>query len=442
MSLKRQSVRWWRPGTAEGVDRRPVVVGLIGTTLVWYDFFLYVGASVVVFRHQFFAYSAPLAGVLSGIGLYGAGLVARPLGGLLFGHLGDRFGRRVAVVATLLLTGASTAAIGVLPTYGQIGVGAPLLLVALRLLQGIGLGGAWGSVAVMSLEATPPERRGWVSSWTQVGAPAGNLLAFGVVVAVSGLMTPGEFLAWGWRVPFLLSGLLVAAGLWARVRIAETRPFEALVATGSRAERPVAVLVRGHRNELVTAAALALGADVVLFALSFGYVITALNVAGLSPAPLVLLTVLAPLCLIALIPFFGALSDRWGRWRVCTVGTAATALWAAVLPLLFRTGSLPVLAVGCLPALIAFAAMYAPQAALIAELFPSGVRLSGTAAGYQLAGLLGGTLAVSLAGHGPAWARAPLTVPLYAVAALVVSGATLLIARSPREAISPKGIGT
>ncbi|MFI9240733.1 MFS transporter [Streptomyces sp. NPDC053079] len=372
MSLKRHSVRWRCPGTAEGAGRRSIVVGLIGTTLVWYDFFLYVGASVVVFRHQFFAPSAPLTGVLPGIGLYGAGLVARPLGGLFFGHLGERFGRRVAVVATLLLTGASTAAIGVLPTYGQIGVGAPLLLVALRLLQGLGLGGARGSAAVMSWEATPPERRGWVSSWAQIGAPAGNLLAFGVVAAVSGLMTPGEFLAWGWRVPFLFSGLLVAAGLWARVRIAETGPFEALVSTGSRAERPVAVLVRGHRTELVTAAALA-------------------------------------------------------------------------LPLLFRTGSLPVLAVGCLAALIAFAAMYAPQAGLIAELFPSRVRLSGTAAGYQLAGLLGGALAVSLAGHGPAWARAPLTVPLYAVAALVVSGATLLIARSPREAISaisPKGIGT
>ncbi|KNB50840.1 MFS transporter [Streptomyces caatingaensis] len=408
---------------------------MIGTTLVWYDFFLYVGASVVVFKHQFFPYLAPLSGVLTGIGLYGAGLVARPLGGLLFGHVGDRFGRRVAVTTTLLLTGAATGLIGLLPSYRQIGIAAPLLLVALRMAQGLGLGGAWGSAVVISLESAPPGRRGWVTSWAQIGAPAGNLLAFGVTAAVTACMTPAEFLAWGWRLPFLVSAVLVAVGLWARVRIAETRPFRQLSMTGSRPRLPVLTLVTRHRSELMTAAALALGMDVALFTFSFGYVLNALNVTGLSVVPLLCFTVLAPLALITLIPVFGALSDRWGRRRVCLAGTAVTALWAATFPALFRTGSLPALAVVCLPALLAFAAALAPQTALIAELFPSRVRLSGAAIGHQLAGLLGGVLALFLAEQVTGWGRAPLAVPLCTAGALTLSGAVLLIAhRSPREA--------
>lgn len=422
---------------ASGDVRRSVVVSLIGTTLVWYDFFLYVSASVLVFHHRFFPYLTPFAGTLTSVGLYGAGLVARPVGGVLFGHLGDRYGRRPVLVATLVLTGASTGLIGVLPAYDRIGLAAPLLLVTLRMSQGLGLGGAWGAAAVVSLECVAPERRGRVSSWAQTGAPAGNLLAFGMMTAVSAPMTPEQFLTWGWRLPFLFSAVLVAVGLWARMRIEETPVFQALASAGACRERPVVELVKDHRGSLLTAAAVTVGADVVLFTFSFGYVLTFLNVAGVPFTALLALTVLGPLALIALIPLFGLLSDRYGRRRVCLAGTAATAVWAAGFVPLLRTGSLPVLVVAYLLALAAFAAMYAPQAAIVAGLFPSHLRLSGTTTGYQLAGLLGSTLAAFLATRAAGWFNTPAAVPTYALVALLVSGGALLIARR-----TPEGAGT
>ena len=406
--------------------RRSVIVSLMGTTLVWYDFFLYVNASVLVFKHQFFPYLSPFAATLTGIGLYGVALVARPVGGALFGHLGDRHGRRPVLVATLLLTGASTGLVGLLPGYGQIGIAAPLLLVTLRLLQGLGLGGAWGAATVVSHECAEPGRRGLVASWAQIGAPAGNLLAFGAMTAVAGALTPAQFMTWGWRLPFLLSAVLVVVGLWAQARIEETPVFTALAATGDRSRRPVLELLTRHGGRLLTAVAVTAGADVVLFGFSFGYVLTLLRVAGLALNSLIALSLLAPLALIALIPLFGALSDRYGRRRVCLAGTVTTATWAAAFVPLFRFGSPPILVLAYLLSLVGFAAMYAPQAALVAELFPNRVRLSGTAVGYQLGGLLGGTLATFLTARAAEWFKSPAVTPLYILAVLAVSGAALL----------------
>ncbi|WP_328958018.1 MFS transporter [Kitasatospora purpeofusca] len=406
--------------------RRSITAGLLGTTLVWYDFFLYVNASVLVFKHQFFPYLSPFAATLTGIGLYGAALVARPVGGALFGHLGDRHGRRPALVATLLLTGSSTGLIGLLPSYGQIGLAAPLLLVALRLLQGLGLGGAWGAATVVAYECAQPERRGLVASWAQIGAPAGNLLAFGTVAAVSSLLTPTQFMTWGWRLPFLLSALLVVVGLWARTRIEETPAFRSLAGAEARSGRPITEVFTRHRGSLLVAAAVTAGADVVLFGFSFGYVLTLLRVTGLPLEALVALSFVAPLVLIALIPVFGALSDRWGRQRVCLGGTLATVLWAAMFVPLFRVASPPVLVVAYLLSLAGFAAMYAPQSALVAELFPSRVRLSGSTVGYQLGGLLGGTLATFLTARAADWLKSPAVTPLYVLAVVALSGAVLL----------------
>ncbi|RLU81819.1 MFS transporter [Streptomyces griseocarneus] len=409
--------------------RRLVVVSLLGTSLVWYDFFLYVDASVVVFRHQFFPFLAPFADVLTFVGLYGAGLVARPAGGMLFGHIGDRFGRRPVLVATLLLTGVCTGLIGLLPAYQRIGLAAPVLLVILRLLQGLGLGGAWGAAAVVSLECAPPDRRGRISSWAQAGAPAGNLLAFGMMTAVSASMSPARFVLWGWRLSFLLSAVLVVVGLWARVRIVETPAFRELSSTGGRCRRPFAELLREHRAGLATAVAVAVGADVVLFTFSFGYVLGFLRIAGLGFPSLLVLAVLAPLALVMLIPVFGAVSDRCGRRAVCLAGTAGTAAWVAVFLPLIQARSLSVLVPACVGGLVAFAAMYAPQAALISELFPGRVRLSGVSTGYQLAGLLGGTLS-TMATQVTSWLADPGTTLVYVLAALAVTtGALVLVPR-------------
>ncbi|MFI5617814.1 MFS transporter [Streptomyces sp. NPDC051567] len=416
---------------------RSVVISLAGTTLIWYDFFLYVNASVLVFKHQFFPYLTPFAATLTGIGLYGVALVARPVGGALFGHLGDRYGRRPVLVATLLLTGASTGLVGLLPGYGQIGLAAPLLLVALRLLQGLGMGGAWGAATVVAYECAEPRRRGLVSSWAQIGAPAGNLLAFGAISGVSVLLTPAQFMIWGWRLPFLFSAVLVVVGLWVRARIGETTEFSALAHARARAKRPFVELVTKYRGKLLLAVAVTAGADVVLFTFSFGYVLTLLRVAGLPLTALMTLSVAAPLALIAMIPLFGAVSDRYGRRRVCIAGTLVTGLWAAAFVPLFDLASPPVLVAAYLLALVGFAAMYAPQAALIAELFPTRVRLSGTATGYQLGGLLGGTLATFLTAWGADWLKSPAVTPLYVLAVVTVSGVALLAAPRHRAGDSP-----
>src|SRR3982750_2918673 len=305
--------------------RKVVTASLVGAPIEWYDFFLYGVVAGIVFNRLYFPSSDPLVSTLLAYTTFAVGFVARPLGGVIFGHFGDRIGRKSVLVLTLMIMGVATFLIGLIPTYAQIGVWAPILLLLLRIFQGIGLGGEWGGAVLMTFENAPAEKRGFYGSIPQIGLAIGLCLASGLVALLS-LLPDADFLAWGWRVAFLVSVVLVAVGLYIRLRILETPEFEQVKARGERAQIPFADMIKQYPRNVL----LGMGAryiDGVFFnvlgVFSIGYLANTLKV----PRTTALLGVsLAALVMIATIPFFGALSDRVGRRRTYAVGSIVTAL--------------------------------------------------------------------------------------------------------------------
>ena len=382
--------------------RKVIVASLIGTSLEWYDFFLYGTASALVFNKLFFPNFDPLVGTLLAFATYAVGFIARPLGGLVFGHFGDRVGRKQVLIVTLLIMGIATFLIGALPTYQAIGVAAPILLVVLRFVQGLGLGGEWGGAVLMSLEHGAPDRRGLNASWPQVGVPVGNLLAAGVLGLLNLLLTEDAFLSWGWRIAFFLSGALVLVGLWIRMTITESPLFEEVESAGEKARMPLIEVIKRHPRGLLVAMGARLGTDVAFYTFTL-YILTFLTANLGLPRSVGLNAVLIGSAVqIALIPLFGGLSDRYGRRPVYALGAVSAAVWAFVFFPLLSTRSPVVIVLATVVALITHAAMYGPQAAFIAELFSTELRYSGASMGYQIAGVLGGGIAplvsIALAG--------------------------------------------
>lgn len=253
------------PATAPSSVRKVIVASLIGTSLEWYDFFIYGTAAALVFNKIFFPSFEPLVGTLLAFTTYAVGFISRPLGGFIFGHYGDRLGRKNVLVVTLLLMGIATFLIGLLPTYGSIGVWAPILLVALRFVQGLGLGGEWGGAVLMTLESGESHRRGLNASWPQVGVPIGLLLANGVLSLMGVLTSDAAFLSWGWRVPFLLSGLLVLVGLWIRLTIAESPLFREVEESHAQAGAPILEVLRRYPKQVLLAIGARVGVDVAFY---------------------------------------------------------------------------------------------------------------------------------------------------------------------------------
>src|SRR3954465_15504238 len=251
--------------TTQRSPRKVIVASLLGTSLEWYDFFLYSTAAAVVFNRLFFPNVSPVTGTLLAFTTAAAGFLAPPLGGIVFGHLGDRRGRKQVLVIALLLMGIATVLIGALPTYATIGIAAPILLAVLRFVQGLGLGGEWGGAVLMTLEHGAPERRGLNSSWPQVGVPMGNLLAAGALGVLGAVLSEDAFLSWGWRIPFFLSGLLVLAGLWIRTTIAESPLFSEVERTGAKVRMPLLEVLRRHPRGLLVAMAARIGTDVAFY---------------------------------------------------------------------------------------------------------------------------------------------------------------------------------
>jgi metabolite-proton symporter len=419
--------------TAERSPRKVIVASLIGTSLEWYDFFLYSTAAAVVFNRLFFPSASPVTGTLLAFTTAAVGFVARPLGGIVFGHLGDRRGRKQVLVLTLLLMGTATVLIGALPTYASVGVAAPVLLAVLRFLQGLGLGGEWGGAVLMTLEHGAAGRRGLNTSWPQVGVPAGNLLAAGALGLLGAVLSDDAFLSWGWRLPFFLSGILVLAGLWIRLSVAESPLFTEVERTGTTVRMPLVEVVRRHPRQLLVAMAARIGTDVAFYTFTVYSLVYVTGTVGRERSVGLTAVLVGSAFQLVLIPAFGGLSDRFGRRPVYAVGAVAAAAWAFAFFPLLRTGSTPVIVLAVVVALLTHAAMYGPQAAFIAELFATELRYSGASMGYQVAGVLGGGIAPIVA---IALVRATGTsfaVSVYVLAMVVLTLVALAVAPETSE---------
>ncbi|MFE4253388.1 MFS transporter [Streptomyces sp. NPDC056910] len=373
--------------------RRAFFASLTGTALEWYDFAIYSVAAALVFGDVFFPSEDPATGTLLAFSTYAVGYVSRPLGGFVFGRLGDKLGRKKVLIATLVLIGAATLAIGLLPSYATIGVAAPVTLVILRFAQGVGVGGEWGGAVLLSSEFGDPRRRGFYASAAQIGPPVGNLLANGVLAALGALLTEAQFTSWGWRVAFLLSGVLVFFGLWIRAKLEETPVFKAMEAEQKRPEAPIREVFTTHPRALA-AAILSRVAPDVLYALFTVFVLTyATGELGMSRGSALAAVLIGSSLQVFLIPLAGALSDRVNRRVLYGVSAAAAGVWPFLFFPMIGGGSWPLLALGVVVALVFHSAMYGPQAAFIAEQFSPRLRYTGSSLAYTLAGVIGGAVA-------------------------------------------------
>lgn len=375
--------------------RRAVLSSYLGSVIEYYDFLLYATASAVVFNKVFFSNLDPLAGTVAAFGALATGYFARPLGGVLFGHFGDRIGRKRMLILSMTLMGVGSTLIGLLPTYAQIGVWAPILLVLLRIVQGIAVGGEWGGAVLMSAEHAS-SRRGLWASFTNAGAPSGMVLST-LVLALSAALTGEQaFLEWGWRIPFVLSVVLLAVGLFVRARVAETPVFaEAAAATPARP--PLLEVLRHHPRNLALSIGVGFGAFVAQGTLTVFVISYAVQAGFARPTVLNALTLSSAVAIVGIIGF-SALSDRLGRRPVVLAGAAAMALWAFLLFPMIDSGSVLLLTLAVVVGQgVVHAAMYGPLAALYAELFSTRARYTGASLGYQISGLGAGLAPVVFA---------------------------------------------
>jgi MFS family permease len=391
--------------------RKAVIASTIGTTIEWYDFLLYSTVTGLVFGKLFFPHSDPLVGVLEAFAVYTVGFIARPIGAAIFGHYGDRIGRKAALIATLLITGLATFAVGFVPGYDTIGIWGAVILTIIRFIQGIGVGGEWGGSVLLSMEwARTNQHRGFITSWPQLGGPAGLLLA-NVAVLVFSAISGDQFLVWGWRIPFMLSIVMVGIGLYIRLGILETPAFQRIVAE-QRIERAPVIEVLKRQPKQVILSMFARTAEqapaYIYLAFVFAYGTQVLH----QPRDF-LLTALITAGVISLftIPIAGALSDRYGRKRIYLIGSALTGIFGFVYFAMLNTMVPEWIFLGIVLSFVPHDLMYGPQAALIAEGFTPRLRYSGCSIGYQLASITAG---------GPA--------PLIATALLAAYGSGYVIA--------------
>ncbi|RBM17276.1 MFS transporter [Prauserella sp. PE36] len=389
-------------GTRGRSARRVAVASFIGTAIEWYDFYLYGTAAALVFNKLFFPSFSPLAGTLLALSTYTAGFVARPLGGIVMGHFGDRIGRKSMLVLSLLLMGIATALIGVLPTYAVAGIWAPLLLVVLRMVQGFGVGGEWGGAVLMAVEHAPKRSRGFFGAWPQVGVPAGLLLANGVFMTLTNALGEDAFLQWGWRIPFLLSAVLVLVGLFIRLQVEESPAFTEVADSGEVDRRPLVTLLRTQWRAVLLAAGVKLAQNSIFYIFTVFVLTYATTVLGLSQSvALTGVLISSGLSLVSLL-FFGWLSDRYGRKRVYLAGAVVSLLFSFPFFWMLDTRSAAVIWLAMVIGMIGHDMMYGPQAAYFSELFDARVRYSGASLGYQLSSLIAGgfspVIAVALLG--------------------------------------------
>ena len=373
--------------------RRALFASLIGTTIEFYDFYIYGTAAVLVFPQLFFPPGNPTAATLQSLATFGLAFVARPIGSALFGHFGDRVGRKATLVAALFTMGLSTVAIGLLPTYGSVGVLAPALLAACRFGQGIGLGGEWGGAVLLAIENAPPGKRSWYGMFPQLGSPLGFICATAIFMLLTNSTSEAEFVAWGWRVPFLTSALLVLVGLWVRLKITETPEFERAVANDERVAVPLAAVLRDQTGTLVLATAGAISVYVIFYLMTVFTLSWGTSELGFERQEFLLLQIVGVLFFAAMIPLSASIADRIGRTPMLIAANLVLLAFGLALGSFFAEHDALRVALGLALGLACMGLTYGPLGVAIAELFPTAVRYTGASLAFNVAGILGGSLA-------------------------------------------------
>ncbi len=378
-------------------SRRVALASAVGTTIEWYDFFIYGTAAAVVFGPQFFPQVSEFAGTLAAFATFAIGFIARPLGGVVMGHYGDRLGRKFMLVWALMLMGLATLGIGLLPPYAQIGVWAPVLLTTLRFVQGFALGGEWGGAVLMSVEHAPEGRRGLFGSVVAMGLPAGIVLSNVVFIIVTTVLTPEQFALWGWRIPFIASVVLVAVGMFVRLSVAESPVFADVLRTGAARRMPVVDVLRTDARTVLLAAGSYIGISGLGYILLVYFVTYATRRLGLALPTALMLIVLASIAGAPGTMWFAHVSDRIGRRRIMQWGLGALTLWSLIFFPLVDTGSIPLIALSLCGMMFLQGAYLGPQPAVFSELFAPAIRYSGASLSLTLGTIFGGALAPFIA---------------------------------------------
>ncbi len=408
--------------------KRTVVASFIGTAIEWYDFFLYGTAAALVFNKLFFPTLSPLLGTMAAFATYSVGFFARPVGGIVFGHFGDRIGRKSMLVTTLVMMGLATFLVGVLPTYQQAGMLAPALLVVLRLVQGVAVGGEWGGAVLMVAEHSDSKRRGFFASWVQVGVPAGLLLAT-CVFSLFSLLPEAAFLSWGWRVPFLLGIVLTALGFFIRMAVVESPVFER-EKQRPRDKLPIVEVLRRHQRSVLLSMGARLAENVFFYIFTVWVLSYATQQLGMARSTLLNGVLIGSAVQLVAIPTFGALSDRWGRRPVYVGGAVFLMLLTFPFFWLLATRETGCVWLAIVLGLIGHAAMYGPQAAFFSEMFGTRTRYTGASLGYQLAAPFSGGIAPLVASGLLRWSgNATWPVAIYLISMALITIACVLLAR-------------
>jgi len=411
---------------------RVLFASLIGTTIEFFDFYIYGTAAVLVFPQLFFPASDPTTSTLQSLATFALAFFARPVGSALFGHFGDRIGRKATLVAALLTMGLSTVAIGLLPTYAAIGIAAPALLALCRLGQGLGLGGEWGGAVLLATENAPRGKESWYGMFPQLGAPLGFFCSTGIFIGLTENLSDAEFLAWGWRIPFIASAALVAVGLWVRLTLTETPEFQRAIERQERVRVPILVVVRDHTRTLVLATLAAVTTFVTFYLMTVFTLSHGTAKLGFTRAEFLPLQMVGVLFFMLTIPLTAVASDRVGRWPVLIASSIAVIAFGFTFAPLFSSADTVKVTVFLSLGLALMGGTYGALGTALAELFPTAVRYTGASLTFNLAGILGGSLAPYIA-TALANSRGVAYVGYYlAAAATVTLVAQLMLNRWPR----------
>ncbi|WP_353815561.1 MFS transporter [Agromyces sp. SYSU T00266] len=416
--------------------RRVVAASMAGTVVEWYEFFLYASAATLVFGTVFFPPSDdPYAGIIAAFLTYAVGFIARPLGGIVFGHLGDKYGRKTLLQFSIILIGVATFLIGCLPTYAQIGLAAPALLVLLRFLQGFALGGEWGGAVLLVAEHSPSERRGFWASWPQAAVPVGNLLATLVLFVLSSTLSDEAFLGWGWRVAFWLSAVIVLIGWYIRTKVTDAPIFLEMQAEREAAKATsygVLEVIKRYPRGVVTAMGLRVAENILYYVVVTFSIVYLTQVVKEGTANTLLILVAAHVVHFAAIPIAGNLSDRFGRRPVYAAGAVLGATWAFFAFPLMNTGNPIIIWAAIALGLVFHALMYAAQPAIMAEMFPTRMRYSGVSLGYQVTSIFAGSLAPIIATSLLGQFGSSVPIAIYVAIACAITLVAVAAARETR----------